>query len=362
MTRHTRTLTTKLCGVFVMAVLCIAVSSASAQDAVKLSGLWVQPVTVHSIDQGRVRYQIATGRELVRSTQSLEGLKLGRYPSLGKAEDAADRGDDPAAIAMWKRVAVQANEDWVRWYAQMRLVQAHTRVDDADAAVSIYIDMVVSGAELYFVTPPPVDVVAQADASIRLRVLELAKAAMGTLGPDRAELLQKLIDAAGTPPRNLAPISVEVTSESDIPGSPTQTPPLSASVPPGSVASLYRKGQYSQALLAADEALTQPGKTASKLYLKGMIQLALAEQTRDTDGYKSAGLSFMRVVVYFPRSAVAGPATLEAGYVHELIARPDIARRLYEKARPLIDQQEDPAYYQRLNKRIASVLDDPSGE
>lgn len=361
MTRGHSTLKTRLSGVCILAVLLVAISSAFGQDAVKLSGLWVQPVTVHTIQQGQVHYQTRSGNELVRSAKSLEGLKLGRYPALGEAETAVSRGDDTQAVALWWQVAQQAEEPWVRWYVGMKRVQALARLDKADSAAGLYIDMVVSGADLYFVAQPPVDVVAQADAAVRIRVLELTKAAIGTVGPEQAALLQKLTTAAGTP-ADLDSAGIAANPESGLTGRAVAVPALSASVPPGSVANLYRRGSYDQALLAAEESLTQPGKTASKLYLKGMVQLALAESTGDRDGYKSAGLSFMRVVVYFPRSAVAGPATLEAGYVHELINRNDIASRLYDRARPLIDQQEDPVYYQRLNERIASVKDAPSGE
>jgi len=354
MTRGTEKLKAMRCGVLVLAVLGLAVSSVSAQDAVKLSGLWVRGVNVHSIQKGQVRYQTPSGAELQRSVQHLEGLKLGRYPALAQAQDAADRGDDTAAAALFRQVGETANEPWVRGYARMRLVQALARLDDADAAADVYIDLVVSGAELYFVARPPTDVVAQADTAVRVRVLELAKAALGAVGPQRAALLQQLIDAAGHPSADLLapePAGGSGSTDSAI------GPALSASVPPGSIVNLYRRGSYDRALRAANEALTQPGKTASRLYLKGMAQLALAEQSGDADGYMSAGLSFMRVLVYFPRSAVAGPAMLEAGYVHQRIGRLDIAQRLYARARPLIDEQEDPVTYRRLVKLIASVSD-----
>ncbi|MCH8031624.1 MAG: hypothetical protein IIB09_07395 [Bacteroidetes bacterium] len=93
-----------------------------------------------------------------------------------------------------------------------------------------------------------------------------------------------------------------------------------------------------------------------------MAQLVIARRSGDEAGIKSAGLSFMRVVVYYPRSAVAGPATLEAGYVHQLIRRTDIAKRLYARARPLIDEQEDPKYHKRMNELLAGLAEAPSGE
>ncbi len=358
--------------VFVLAVFVVAVSMVAGQDGVKLSGMWVEPVKVHSIAAGQVRYQIASGRELVRAAESLEGLRLGRYPGLAQAQQAIDEGDDKTAVELLQGVMDQAEEPWVKWCVGMKLVGAHARLDDAEAAVDVYIDMVVSGAGLYFVADPPVDVVAQADVAVRARVLELVNAVVGAVGQERAALLEQIVTAAGNPamplltetalPPGRDPSDTGLTHETNRTGEHTSPIVLSASVPPGTVANLYRRGRYGQALEVVEEALSQPGKTASKLYLKGMAQLALAERGDDQDMYKSAGLSFMRVVVYFPRSAVAGPAMLEAGYVHERIGRADIAVRLYQRARPLINKGEDPVYYQRLMKRIDSVIDAPTGE
>ena len=359
------------CGVVVWMVCVLVGSVAFAQDGVKLSGLWVEPVTVYGIEGGQVRYQVASGRVLNRPIQNLEGLKLGRYPDLAKAEQLLDRGEDAEAAAALRGVMAGAREDWVRWFSGKQLVTIYSRLDDADPASAIYIDMVISGADLGYIAEPPVDVLARADVAVRQRVSELAATAKNTVGPDRAALLDKLIDASGQP----GGVALPVTGPGDAggAGAPAGGLVLSASAPPGTAVNLFRQGDYLRMLTVADEALTQPGKTAAELYLKGMAQLALAEQADEDAGgesggaggeglYKSAGLSFMRVLVYFPRSAVAGPATLEAGYVHEKIGRADIAQRLYDRAGPLIDPREDPVYFQRLSQRREAVAEAITGE
>lgn len=353
----------RLTGVVAWFAVFLLGSYAFAQDAVKLSGHWVEPVTVHGIDHGQVRYQIASGRVLTRSTDHLQGLKLARYPGLAEAERAVELGDTVGAAGLLRGVFSGAEADWVRWFAGRRLVALHGELDDADSAAALYIDMVVSGAAPAFVTQPPVDVVARADAAVRLRVAELAGQAIETVGPDRAVLLEQLVEAAGQPsaiPETEEAIDLEVA-----PGSRVDGLVLSAGVPPGTAVSLFHRGDYDRMLSVAEEALSQPGRTASELYLKGMAQLARAEradQAQREDAYKSAGLSFMRVWVYFPRSAVAGPAVVEAGYVHEKIGRADIAARLYDRAKPLINQREDPAYGQRLSQRIQAVAETDTGE
>ena len=369
MVQRIMTLTALRGVVVVWVVSCLTGSFAVAQDGVKLSGLWVQPVKVLGIEHGQVRYQIASGQVLTRPVTNLQGLNLSRYPGLADAQRAIEQGDDAQAVESLRAVLDRAREDWVRGYAGMRLVAVHTRLDDADKAADIYIDLVVSNADLGFIAEPPVDVVAGADVAVRQRVSELADKAKRTVSPDRAALLDKLIEATGKPkvlPATGLDTSVKAAPRTQAPpvppGAKVQGLTLSTSVPPGTAANLFRRGNYEQSLRVTDESLTRPGKTASELYLKGMSQLALAEHSGGESDYKSAGLSFMRVLVYFPRSAVAGPATVELGYVHERIGRSDIAAKLYDRAGPLINQREDPVYFQRLIQRVESAAEASSGD
>lgn len=339
------------------AVLLCAAVTATAQDAVKLSGFWIEPVVVKGMADGQVRYMTSAGLLLSRPMGALEGIRLQRYPLLTQAQDALDRGDDLQAESLFHRVYGQAQEDWLRGYARMQRVAALARLDQAGEAADVYVDMVASDTPPMFLRDSLSPAVARADAEVRLHVIDLVKAAEQTVSPQRRGLLQKLADAAGKPSRLLA--GGEGATLRAVPRVGLM---LSSSTPPGTIANLYSAGQYKQALLAADEALSQPGKTSAELYLKGMAQLALAEGASDPAGYRSAGLSFMRVVTYFPRSAVAGPAWLEAGYVHQQIGRPDVAARLYERARTLIHADEDPLYHARLLKLTSELDANRSGQ
>ena len=334
-------------------VLLICVGIATAQDAVKLSGFWIEPVTVRDVRNGVLRYQTDQGVDVARPISLLEGLRLQRYPTLSEAQDALERGDDPAAAALFAQVYDQAHEDWVRAYARMQQVGALARSGDVRSAVDVYVDLLISAADLAFVADPPTEALAKADRAVQQELLPLLETARQALDVDRAQLLQALIEAAGQPV--LEDDATAGTPDAGAPSPPTKAPALSASVPPGTAANLYRSGNYDQAWIAANEALGRSGRTATELYVKGMCRLALAEQADDQAGYKSAGLSFMRVLTYFPRSAVAGPAYMEAAYVHLKIGRPDIAQKLYERAKALIVQDEDAPAYARL-QALAEAL------
>lgn len=330
---------------------------ASAQDAVKLSGLWIEPVTVRGIEHGTIRYQTRQGIELSRPAEQLEGLRLERYPQLAEAQDATEQGDDVTAAKKLAQVEKKAREDWVRYYAQQQRVAALARSGEVAEAVDVYVDLLMSDAGLSFVSEPPTDALAQADIAVRRAVQPLLNAAGATLDDDRKALLKPLIDAVGHPLPE-----ADVTSPDTQPEThkkpdtnPGLAPKLSAAVPPGTAADLYSAGRFERALTVNNEALNQPGRTAAKLYLKGMCQYAIADQTHDPTGYKTAGLSFMRVVTYFPQSAVAGPAYVEAAFVHLKIGRPDLAQKLYNQAAPLIVENEDTPAYQRL-QALAEAL------
>lgn len=340
-----------------LTVLLCAAISATAQDAVKLSGFWIEPVEVKGMSDGQVRYLTSAGLLLTRSMETLEGLRLQQYPLMSQAQDALDRGDDEQAQSLLNQVYAQAKEGWLRDYVRMQRVAALARLDRAGEAAGVYVDMVVSDTPLMFLQDSLSPAVARADAEVRLQVIDLVKAAEQAVSPQRQGFLLKLSEAAGKPARAIA-----ASEGATIRAIPRGGLTLSSSTPPGTIANLFTSGQYKQAVAAADEALTQPGKTSAELYLKGMAQLALAEQTSDQAGYKTAGLSFMRVVTYFPRSAVAGPAWLEAGYVHQKIGRPDIAARLYQRARPLITEDEDPVYHARLMKLTNELDANRSGQ
>lgn len=324
-------------------VLLCFVSAVAAQDAVKLSGFWIEPVTVLLIQDGHVRYETTQGAVLSRPISQLEGLRLQRYPTLGEAQDAIENGDDRNAAVLYKQTSDLAHEQWVRFYAGAQRVAALARLDEAEVAVAEYVDLMMAGADLACLAEPPVDALARADAEVRQRAIKLIMTVRDAVDEQQADLLQSLLEAAGQP-TNVVTMAQDPNDRNGNAGGLV----LSSSVPPGTIVNLFNHNRYQEALLAADEALAQPGRAAAELYLKGMAQLALAELESDARGYKSAGLSFMRVVTYYPRSAVSGPAWLEAGYVHEKIGRTDIAARLYRRAHAFIHEDEDPETYLRL--------------
>jgi hypothetical protein len=124
------------------------------------------------------------------------------------------------------------------------------------------------------------------------------------------------------------------------------------------IAEMLRQGKFQEALTAVNALLDKPTqKMAIQLYERGVAQFNLAERMPAGDGrdnlYRDAGLSFMRVVIYFPRNTtLLGPCLIEAGAVHVRIGRHDLAEKLWDRARNYIDADSDPDMAGRLEKLI----------
>lgn len=118
-----------------------------------------------------------------------------------------------------------------------------------------------------------------------------------------------------------------------------------------------RAGQFERALDLANQALDEPstGQVPMRLHQRGLAQLYLAEKNRDIRLCKEAGLSFMRVVIFHPASHFVSAALIETGRVHQLIGRPDLAARLYERAALLLDAKQEAELAGRLARLQSSL-------
>ena len=356
---------------FVAVMLCVLLLPVcAAADEVKLSGLWVKGVVVRGIEDGSITYVAGGGAEVTRPFEEVEGLKLDKYPELAKAMDALDMGYAKDAADPLQKVRTGAAEDWVVGYAGSLLVDIYDQQREPVEASNVYLDLVREQVDPMFLADPPVRSIRAASSVQKHRI---SRAIEDTLKRTQGSARQRLVpmidaalpDTASVPSPSMPAIDAESqASRKPIQGVETQgaAAPLrepAVVLPDGMVASevarQLQRAQFAEALAAIEPTLRQPDRLDQKLYLAGIAQLGLAGQKDDPSLYKDAGLSFMRVVIHFPQSSYAGPALVEAGYVHERIGQTDTARRLYDKARVLIDPEVDKAYHRRLVDLIARL-------
>ncbi len=335
-------------------VLTIAVGARA--DSIKIGGFWIDTVQIQDVAEGRMIYLSAVGLEVTKPLDQIEGVKVDGLPELADAEASFESGQYEAALEAYGRV--RGHERWLRQWVWQRRVTAADRAGQPVAAVEAYLRLVQDDAEAFYLSRPPHRSVVTADAQQKNKIVAQIDRMTKRLADDHRAIkpLSKLLDWAGA-----AGGDAEAAAASPIPtrGGPDQSTaiPLPSAMPrDGHVPKLLRAGKYPQALDRATAALGRSGQLSMKLYQCGIAQLSLAEQTGDMTRYKDAGISFMRVVIYFPRSATyVGPALMEAGYVHQKIGRPDKARQLYERAERAIDPETEPRLAERLGRLIAAL-------
>ncbi len=346
---------------------------AAAQDSVKIGGFWIDNVAVQGVVDGQIVYLAAGGGEVSQPLERLEGLKLGRYPAMAQAQAALEAGDDSEALRHLTTLRGAAREPWLQRYTGKLLMEAADRAGKADVAAEAFVTLATTPSidEFYLASPPTASVAAADDktkAAIKQR-LAAAGARLPKQGAiaEAAAALTELVKDAGAQPTETAPgVVTPPTPANGTAAPPTPAAPKSAVVLPhfiedDAVTKLLRGGQFAEAEAAAATALLSSGDLSLKLYQHGRAKLGLADAATDDETaeklYKDAGISFMRVIVHFPASRYKGAALVEAGYVHQKIGRPDIARRLYQAADMALGDPEEtpPDYFDRLRQLNESL-------
>jgi len=326
-------------------------------DAVKLSGFWIENVTVHKIEDGKIQYLSPAGSNIDADLASLEGLKLEAYPRLGEGLEAAEAGEIDQAIDTLRKVQRDAKEPWLKRFLNWKLYDLYNKQGDGLEAVKLYLDLVEAKAHGAYLDSPPVNAAAAVPADqAEALVKRIEAASTKTEDPLVKEHLQTLIELIRVPTTpEVGPAEAGEPAETDdgppavvatggiiLPNNPPESPTVA----------LLKQGQLSKALASAKREVEVVGGMSEKLFYKGLIERAIADaadpESADREGlYKDAGLSFMRVVIHYPRSRYAPLALLEAGYVHERIGQAEQARSLYAEAANAITPEDYPDYHAR---------------
>lgn len=329
----------------------LAMSVGARADAVKLNTFWYGEAQIIGVEDGRIVFYNEQGREVREPLTKLTGLRLDAVPQLEQAGAAMEAEDFAAAARLYGRAAREAERSWVRQFATAQQVAALDAAGDADTATERYLDLVRMSPAPALLEHPPTSSVAAAPREARQKIAtRLAEQVRGSAAALPAPL-QELLSAAQVTENAAAE---DVVSGGSAPADAAVA--LPADIGGGPIVDALRRGDFAGALEQTTAALqSSDGGLSRELYLHAEAQLGLARQTGDPARYKDAGLSFMRVVTYFPRSRYVGAGWLGVGAVHAAIGRADLARRLLDRAEAMLDAEEDPALVQRLAEIRATL-------
>lgn len=347
-------------------LLGIAVGAARA-DSVKIGGFWIDGISVQEIADGKLIYLARDGSERVHSLATLQGLKLDGNPALLAGNEAMDAGRPKDAVASFRTAASAARQPWARHWALWRAAAAADEAGLAVDALEAYGQLVREKAQPFFLVSAPLNALKAAPVDqhrdLAQRIELLQRPAARTAAEEPVRMMQQLLkmqqDGGGAPTTVMPDVG-------EFSGSP-QPSVVELALPSAlertdDATRMLLAGHYRDALTDLDRrlALKEP-RLAMRLYQRGLAQMKLAEAAEDPRLFMDAGLSFMRVVVYFGRSSYKGAALLEAGYIHDRLGRRDLAVKLWRKARVELDPDAEPALVDRLESLMRGSVDDTTG-
>lgn len=348
-----------------VALTVLGLTFAVGADEIQIGPYWYKDLAVQTVKGGKLIHVNAAGTQIVTELQRVGGIKLDAYPNVGKAESAMSRKDDRTALKLLEQLNRKTLPLWLGHWVRYRLMQVRGRLGDPMGSVGAFMELVQKEADPFYFAQPPVAVLDAADTQLLQELLQrlvLAKRKSRGAASDAVDAMSSAVK-----------VCIEQTKSAPLPGA-TPAEPTSRAVGTTSlpiellaelddddpVTRLLSRGQFQAAFDQVDLLLNRSSDAlAHRLYQRGMAQLALADRTGDPERYKSAGLDFMRVIIYRPRSVkVVGAALMEAGYVHQKIGRVDLARKLFDRAKLYIEEGDQSELARRLMALIAAVADE----
>lgn len=329
-------------------------------DEIKLSGIWLPNVQILAMRDGKLTYSSAAGAELTKPLAEIEGVRFADVPQYRTALEALEAGDTKAALPLLDKAAAAAHTPWAKAYISAAKWRGLAQSGNARAAVREYLALAATGADPHFLAEPPIESIAAAEPAQRTDVASMLRAALPRVAEPIKPHLQAMLDVAAVAPPAAAAPAEEAPAKKPMPDEGAPPVAESAVVLPvkmteSEATKLLHAGKFDEAVTQIDADLKQEGGLAVDLYLRGIALVYKAEETGDLDTYKDAGLAFMRVLVYFPRSDFAGRnlvggSLLELAYIHDKLGRTEKATELYARAAAELDEASDPNLYQRLTQ------------
>lgn len=376
------TSTTSAGFLFTTMVLCVFAAAASA-DSVKINGFWFDNVRIQDIANGNITFTVE-GAERIQSLEKLEGIKATAYPDLTAATESLEKKDEATALDKFSNVAAKARDPWARTWAQWNKVNLLDKNGEPVDAVEAWLQLARSTEDTIFLTQPPVAAMGRATndekRDIAKRLTNVRRSIGRGPAKDQYKQLVALAKQLGDPEEpddeeDDKPAATGMTTTTVTPKPATTPKPTPAATPtigaatgatgpiesvvplPSSIDArdeitrMLAAGNFAEALTELNDRLNRrEQQMAMRIFQRGIARFYLAEKSGDLDQYKDAGVDFMRVAIYYPRSLYKGAALMEAGAVHDKIGKRDVAMQLWQKARVEIDPETETTLVQRLDK------------
>ncbi|MFK7790930.1 MAG: hypothetical protein AB8C95_15740 [Phycisphaeraceae bacterium] len=362
--------------------LALLIALPSKADSLQREGFpLIDGVTLIGVADGKLKYRTAAGDREVPLAE-IANISIENVPEFKAGLDALKKGELRSAQRSLENVWSGSRVEWIRHIAGFYLVQVYDQRGEPVDAASVYSKLAAESADLFFLSKAPVASLAEADDNQKKRIGEQIMAVVKASEGEHRKLLRtyhRQVVGEGAPlPEIDDPAGKQAVEANDTKAKSKVFLPQDVwemlekkDQPEGKwdAIGLLAKGDAKASLEAIKPWLSNPGDLPEKLFIRGVAQLMLAEQSEgNKELYQDAGLTFMRIVIHFERNGTAhplvAPAKLEVAYIHKQIGREDIYDRLLESVYLAIDEPKDypeyrKRYYQIIGEEVPEVENQP---
>lgn len=322
-------------------VLVLLGSAAAAHaDEIKIGGINYPHVHIVGMRDGKLYFESAAG-ERSASLAEVQSIKIDKWPELAQADDALNNKDYAGAAGTLRNLLDRVDVDYLKELVAAKLVFALDRSGDFLSAARQYANLLTidNGPLAQAVIPQgmPKDAATRAKDAAALTV-DLKN----TTDPFAHQYLDKVVKqlsgaaGAGGP--------AEVPGVVPTPGGLGGLVGGSAEANRDVVAEMLKSGQFAEAVKTIDAQLPHSEELSKLLFQRGEAMSHLDKQEME------AVLSYMRVVILFPRSSYAVRSLIGAGRELKKVGRTEEATKLLNEAKGR--SQGDAA----LQKEIDQIL------
>lgn len=304
----------------------------------------IDGITLIGVEDGKLKYRTAAGDREAELTDVAD-LSIESVPEFKAGLDAFKKGEMRTAQRSLENVWSGSRVEWIKHFAGFYLVQIYDKRGEPVDAAAIYSKLAAEGADLHFLSKAPTESLAEADENQKTRMGEQIMAVVRASEGEHRRLLrafhQQIVGKdAALPAVNDAAGQRETEKNDARAKSKVFMPELVWKMlekkerfdGEWDAIGLLAEGDAKAALKAIGPSLNTAGDLPEKLFVRGLAQMMLAEQSEDKDLYRDAGLTFMRIVIHFDRAGSAhplvAPARLEVAFIHKQIEREDIYNRI----------------------------------
>lgn len=309
-------------------------AAGGAANALKIEGIKIKDVA-----NGRVQFTAVGGRESAREIQQVVRIQMDDEPIVSTAEEAFIAGQFDAATDGYRKTLDTTQKGWLKQWSAARLVQAATRANRFDAAVSGYIALLLINPEEAASLKPPMPDARSTYLTSAIDDVTAALARTGLTDPQRRTLQGYLLELQQAQGNTAAP-----PRETDQAAQPTAP----SGGDPAANAALVRDRLQATARLLAEKQfdaviadinnaaafLVTPTDQATALFYLAEARAGLAAQGDAPASWQEAALAYMRVVAHFkdaPGAPFVARSLLRAGEISEKLEDSPAAVALYRQ-------------------------------